>query len=81
MQREEEEEGTLDTEPKGDLEPPRRRPPTAIGAALSPSGGSPRPLRSTAAPVRRESLLYRVLLGLAEILEDARRMVNRVVNR
>ena len=80
MQREEEER-TPDTEPKGDLEPPRRRPPTAIGTALTPSGGSPRPLRITAGPVRRESFLYRVLLGFAEILEDARRMVVRVVNR
>jgi hypothetical protein len=76
----EEEQTTPETEPKGDLQPPRRRPPTAVGAALTPSGGSPRPLRITAGRARRESFLYRVLLGFAEILEDARRMVVRVVN-
>jgi hypothetical protein len=77
---EEEEERTPDTEPRGYLEPPRRRPPTAIGAALTPSGNPPRPLRITAGPERRESLLFRALLGIAQVLEEARRMVRRVVN-
>jgi hypothetical protein len=77
----EEDQTTPETEPKGDLQPPRRRPPTAVGTALTPSGGSGRPLRIAPGRPRGESFLYRVLLGFAEILEDARRMVVRVVNR
>jgi hypothetical protein len=80
MHNNEEEERTLETETKGALEPPRRRPPTAVGAALVPAGQPFKP-RAHTAPRRRESLLFRVLLGIADILDEATRRFVRVVNR
>src|SRR5262245_54812338 len=77
---EEEDERILETEPKGALEPPRHRPPTAVGAAVVPGGQPFRPRAHIGKP-RRESLLFRVLLGIADILDEATRRFVRVVNR
>jgi hypothetical protein len=75
------EERVLDTESKGDLDPPRRRPPTAIGADTSPQHRSPQPRLPRRQKHERQPLLVQLITAVAEITEETVRAVVRVFSR
>ena len=60
-----------ETQPAGSLDPPRKKPPTAVGAATpEPTPSPPRVPRSRLRRRKRERLVKLMLLGLMEGLDD-----------
>lgn len=66
-----ESERAPETRAAGSLDPPRRRPPTAVGAATpEPPSVPPRLPRSRVGRRKRDRLLKWMLLGLVEGVDD-----------
>ncbi len=75
------EERILETEPKGDLDPPRRPPPTAVGTGTPNPEGAPQHPTLRVSRRRKQPVLIRILSAAVGIVEDAVNSLARAMSR